>query len=66
MVVTLCRSETMTGQTMVIHSGRSVIGAADTRHSGHRDQTVGFDPPGALEREPASPRVIFKPQDDGG
>jgi NAD(P)-dependent dehydrogenase (short-subunit alcohol dehydrogenase family) len=43
MVVTMCRTETTTGQTVVIDSGRYFIDGADSRHLRHRDQTVGFE-----------------------
>jgi hypothetical protein len=44
MLVTICRTETMTGQTMVIDYGPlfSLI-AADSRHLRHRDQPIGFN-----------------------
>ena len=42
-VVTMCRTETITGQTIVISSRRRLQRKHVRRHSRGRDQTVAFD-----------------------
>jgi hypothetical protein len=37
------RTETMTGQAIVIDTAATFIDAADSRPLRHRDQTIGFD-----------------------